>query len=297
MTVKKREWRFTRALTVVLVMILLLACSAPGSFAASKPKAPSKVTGVSAKAAGDNAISVRWKKAKNGAKGYAVYRDGVQIAKVEGAKTTSYTDTGLNSGTKYHYSVKAYKTYKVRTWFNTKTGKWTTKKPSRKNRGPVQKRTKYRYGKKSSTVSAKTSGSKLVGKSDALRNELLAQMNAQRATAGAPPLEMMSEINALADIKVQDMYARGELSHESPTLGDFGDQLYNAGISCRGWGENIAWGQKSVSEVMESWMNSPGHRMNILDPDYTHVGLAYYGGFWVQQFVANPRIKSAAGSN
>ncbi len=299
MTGNNKVSRFTRVLALVIMMVLMLACSAPGSFAASKPKAPAKVTGVKAKTAGDNAITVKWKKVKKGAKGYAIYRDGVQIAKVGGAKTTSFTDTGLDSGTKYYYSVKAYKTYKVKKWFNNKTGKWTKKKPSKKNRGPSQKETKYRYSKNSATVSAKTSGLKPVGRRDAdsldpttLRNELLAQMNAQRAAAGVSPLEMMAEINALADIKVQDMYTRGELSHESPTLGEIDNQLDNAGIRWSSCGENIAWGQRSVSEVMECWMASTGHRENILNPDFTHVGLAYYGGFWVQQFVEKPRIKS-----
>lgn len=304
MTGNKQVSRFTRALTIAIMMVLVLVCSAPGIFAASKPKAPAKVTGVKAKTAGDNAITVKWKKVKKGAKGYAIYRDGVQIAKVSGAKTMSFTDTGLDSGTKYYYSVRAYKTYKVKKWFNNKTGKWTKKKPSKKHRGPSQKETKYRYSKNSATVSVKTSGLKSVGRRDAdsldpttLRNELLAQMNAQRAAAGVPPLEMMPEINALADIKVQDMYARGELSHESPTLGEIDDQLRNAGIGCGACGENIAWGQRSVSEVMECWMASTGHRKNILYPVYTHVGLAYYGGFWVQQFVANPRINSGGASS
>ncbi|MNO04115.1 Cysteine-rich secretory protein family protein [compost metagenome] len=52
-------------------------------------------------------------------------------------------------------------------------------------------------------------------------------------------------------------------------------------------GENIAKGQKDPAEVMAAWMNSPGHKQNILSPNYTKIGVAYYNGEWVQEFIAN----------
>lgn len=283
-----------RSIIVLMIFFLVFAFSAIDTHAAAKVKAPAKVTGASAKAAGETAVKVSWKKTKKSS-GYAIYRDGDLVAKVKGAKKTSYIDSGLDPGTKYSYQVRAYKTYKAKSWFNKKTGKYQTKKPAKSIRGKAKKTTAYKYGKKSSVVSAKTSGAAPVGRRDAssldaatLQDEMLRQINAQRSAAGVAPLQLDSRINALSQVKVRDMYSLGVLSHYSPNLGDFGDQLVNAGIGCNGWGENVAWGQRNITEVMNDWMNSPGHRSNILDADYTHVGVAYYGGFWVQQFVTNP---------
>jgi uncharacterized protein YkwD len=52
-------------------------------------------------------------------------------------------------------------------------------------------------------------------------------------------------------------------------------------------GENIAMGQRTPQEVMNAWMNSTGHRQNILSPNYTKIGVAFYNGEWVQEFIAN----------
>jgi uncharacterized protein YkwD len=62
------------------------------------------------------------------------------------------------------------------------------------------------------------------------------------------------------------------------------------GIDFKAAGENIAAGQKTAEEVMDGWMNSEGHRANILNPDFTHIGIGYvqggdYGTYWTQLFI------------
>ena len=283
-----------KLLTVMIALAVVFAFSTADSFAAAKVKAPGKVKGVSASAAGDTAVTVKWKKVK-GAKGYAVYCGGEQVAKAPGGKTTSYVVTGLDPGTKYGFYVRAYKTSKVKKWLNTKTGKYQKKKPAKKYRGGSKKDVSYKYGKSSATVTAKTTGSKPVGRRNAsgldaetIRNEMLRQINAQRAAAGLSPLRLSPIVNDLAMIKARDMYNLGYFDHNSPTWGGGPEKEFDYfGVS--GFrGENMAWGQTTINEVMDDWMNSPGHRSNILGAGYTHVGVAFYGGYWVQQFANDP---------
>ncbi|MNJ05327.1 Cysteine-rich secretory protein family protein [compost metagenome] len=60
--------------------------------------------------------------------------------------------------------------------------------------------------------------------------------------------------------------------------------MKSKGIQYRTAGENIAKGQRTPEEVMNAWMNSEGHRQNIMNPSYTSIGVAYYNGEWVQEF-------------
>lgn len=286
-----------KIITMMLTLIICFALSVDEAHAAKTPKAPAKVTGVSASSAGDTAVALKWKKNKKGASGYAIYCDGELVARAVGGKKKAYTVTNLDSGTKFTFTVRAYKTYKVKQWLNTKTGKYQTKKPPKNARGKTRKVVKYKYGKHSARVSAKTTGIQPPGRKNAnslsaavIQNEMLRQINAQRAKVGAKPLVMAPELTNLAEIKVKDMYNYGEFDHYSARLGYVEDQVEAAGINASGCGENIAWGQRNINEAMNSWMNSPGHRENILFTSYTHVAVAYYGGFWVQQFFIEPDL-------
>ena len=291
----KHRAMITRLLSVLIALTVVFACSTADTYAAAKVSAPGKVKGVSASAAGDTAVTVKWKKVK-GAKGYAVYCGGELVARAAGGKTTSYTVSGLDPGTKYGFSVRAYKTYKTKKWLNTKTGKYQKKKPAKKYRGGSKKVKSYKYGKRSATVTARTTGVKPAGKRDAdsldqttIQNEMLAQINAQRAAAGLAPLETAPILNDVAMQKAFDMYNNKYFDHYSPTWGGTVDVQYAINnISWTFIGENLAWGQRTINDVMEAWMNSAGHRSNILNNWYTHVGIAYYGGYWVQQFSQHP---------
>ena len=83
------------------------------------------------------------------------------------------------------------------------------------------------------------------------------------------------------------MQTNNYFSHTSPTYGSPFDMIKNFGISYQKAGENIAKGQKTPSAVVNAWMNSPGHRANILDPSYTKIGVGYEknGHYWTQMFI------------
>ena len=114
-------------------------------------------------------------------------------------------------------------------------------------------------------------------------------VNQERAAAGLGSLASDSQLAAVAQKKAEDMAKNGYFSHTSPTYGSAFDMLKAAGISYRTAGENIAKGQKTAETVMNGWMNSSGHRSNILNSGYTRIGVGYAVDgsgtpYWVQIF-------------
>lgn len=112
-------------------------------------------------------------------------------------------------------------------------------------------------------------------------------VNQERSKAGLKPLQMDWELQRVARTKACDMANKGYFSHQSPTYGSPFDMMKQFGISFKTAGENIAMGQRTPAEVMQSWMNSTGHRENILKSDFTHIGVGYCanGNHWVQMFI------------
>jgi len=115
--------------------------------------------------------------------------------------------------------------------------------------------------------------------------EVVNLVNQERAKAGLQPLKTDSALTGMALDKAKDMYNKNYFDHTSPTYGSPFDMMNQYGITYRSAGENIAKGQRSPEEVMNAWMNSPGHRQNILNSSYNLIGVAYYNGEWVQEFV------------
>ncbi|MEK8126709.1 CAP domain-containing protein [Paenibacillus filicis] len=115
--------------------------------------------------------------------------------------------------------------------------------------------------------------------------QVLDLVNQERSKAGLNAVSMNSELSKVAMAKAQDMYNNNYFDHQSPTYGSPFDMMKSYGISYSTAGENIANGQSSPTEVMDQWMNSPGHRANILNTSYTQIGIAYYNGEWVQEFI------------
>ncbi|GAA4713809.1 CAP domain-containing protein [Brevibacillus fulvus] len=109
-------------------------------------------------------------------------------------------------------------------------------------------------------------------------------VNQERAKAGLKPLQMDSQLSAMATDKAKDMANNHYFDHNSPTYGSPFEMMEQYGINYSYAGENIAMGQRSPQQVMEDWMNSSGHRANILNANYTKIGVAYYNGYWVQEF-------------
>ncbi|WP_244209190.1 CAP domain-containing protein [Paenibacillus ferrarius] len=110
-------------------------------------------------------------------------------------------------------------------------------------------------------------------------------MNQERTKAGLNSISLNSSLSKVAMAKAQDMYNNNYFDHQSPTYGSPFDMMTAFGVTYNSAGENIAKGQTSPTEVMNQWMSSPGHRANILNSSYTQIGIAYYNGEWVQEFI------------
>lgn len=115
-------------------------------------------------------------------------------------------------------------------------------------------------------------------------------VNRQRASAGLQLLTNNWQLERVARYKAADMANKGYFSHTSPTYGSPFTMMQNFGISFSSAGENIAMGQMTPEQVMNAWMNSPGHRANILSPSYTQLGVGYATNsngvpYWSQMFI------------
>ncbi|RJS59453.1 CAP domain-containing protein [Bacillus sp. PK3_68] len=121
----------------------------------------------------------------------------------------------------------------------------------------------------------------------AFEQQVIDLTNNERQKAGLQPLKADSELSSVARKKSEDMLAKNYFSHTSPTYGSPFDMMKKFGITYRTAGENIAKGQRTPAEVVKAWMESPGHRANILNKDYTHIGVGYVenGNIWTQMFV------------
>ncbi len=111
--------------------------------------------------------------------------------------------------------------------------------------------------------------------------------NAERAKNGVAALQLDEDLSKVARTKSSDMKEKGYFDHTSPTYGSPFDMMKQFGISYRSAGENIAMGQRSPEEVVTAWMNSEGHRKNILNASFTHIGVGYVadGNYWTQMFI------------
>lgn len=118
---------------------------------------------------------------------------------------------------------------------------------------------------------------------------VLILVNSERKKAGLKPVEWDDSLAALAREHCEDMVNRDFFSHDNPDgLSPF-DRMKRAGIDYLAAGENIAAGSYSPIEAMEGWMSSPGHRANILNPDFKSMGVSVvwggsYGVYWAQEF-------------
>jgi len=121
----------------------------------------------------------------------------------------------------------------------------------------------------------------------AIEKEVLDLTNVERQKAGLAPLQTDSKLMNSARQKSTDMATNKYFSHTSPTYGSPFDQMKANGVTYKSAAENIAMGQRTAQEVVKGWMESPGHRQNILTAGYTHIGIGYdaNGHYWTQQFI------------
>ena len=122
------------------------------------------------------------------------------------------------------------------------------------------------------------------------QQQVLDLVNAERTKRGISALTLDSNLSSVAPKKSQDMVNKNYFDHTSPTYGSPFDMMKQFGISYRTAGENIAKGQKTPQEVVTAWMNSEGHRKNILNPNFTNLGVGIAKDskgttYWTQMFI------------
>lgn len=117
--------------------------------------------------------------------------------------------------------------------------------------------------------------------------EVVRLVNVERAKYGLSALKINWELSRVARYKSQDMHDNNYFSHTSPTYGSPFDMMKSFGISYRTAGENIAKGYTNPQAVVTGWMNSSGHRANILNSSFTQIGVGYVasGNYWTQMFI------------
>ncbi len=124
----------------------------------------------------------------------------------------------------------------------------------------------------------------------ALENEVIRLVNIERGNRGLELLKANWQLSRVARYKSEDMRDKNYFSHTSPTYGSPFKMMEDFGLRFTAAGENIAKGQRTPREVMNAWMNSPGHRSNILSPSFSEIGVGVakdqYGRiYWTQMFM------------
>ena len=121
----------------------------------------------------------------------------------------------------------------------------------------------------------------------AFENEVIRLVNEIRVKNGLSALNTNWELSRIARYKSQDMVSNRYFSHTSPTYGSPFQMIKSFGLAYQSAGENIAYGQTTPQAVVNAWMNSSGHRANILNSSYKQIGVGYVanGHYWTQLFI------------
>lgn len=196
-----------------------------------------------------------------------------------------------------HYEYKANNIQDVQAWINKMMSKYqidfnhVNKVPENSQQAKPSvnqnKPTTNQSSKPASTKPTNNENQQATNSLNAFEKQVVDLTNKERAKNGLPALKIDTELSKVARIKSNDMATKKYFDHNSPTYGSPFDMMKKFGISYRSAGENIAMGQRSPEEVVKAWMNSEGHRANILNKNYTHIGVGYVenGNYWTQEFI------------
>lgn len=137
----------------------------------------------------------------------------------------------------------------------------------------------------------------VVSTTSTIDQEMLDRVNAIRAAGcrcgqkrmpPVPPLRWDTKLATAAANHAKYMDRSGRFDHRGAKRSTPADRVSDAGYNWKTVAENIAMGQPTVASVMESWKNSPGHCVNMMGAEYSQIGAARQGAYWVQVF-AHPR--------
>ncbi len=227
---------------------------------------------------------------------------GVGVAQVNAASNAESEKTSYSSATYKYFAKRGMadrvnvlnqpqvnkatvttqsKTTKVE---NKNTTKTTNKNTTNKVTNPTKTTTKINTTTSNTTNTSASPSSQAY---EAFELQVVELTNVERKKAGLAPLQVDNLLMNNAEQKSLDMKQNKYFSHTSPTLGSPFEQMKNNGITYKKAGENIAKGQSTPEQVVQAWMDSPGHRENIMNSNYTHIGIGYVNGghYWTQQFI------------
>lgn len=198
--------------------------------------------------------------------------ESIQIDVAQGSNKVT---TNSTEGATQKETSKAVTTQQpVKTTKPATTTKTTTRKPVQTTKAPTTT--------KPSTAQQPTYDGSFT-------SEVLRLVNIERANANLAPLGTSNALNQAAQVRANELIQL--FAHERPDGRSIWTVLDECGISRRTSGENIAVGQTTPAQVVEGWMNSPGHRANILNANFTQLGVGYaktntgYKHHWAQMFI------------
>lgn len=211
-----------------------------------------------------------------------------------GTSTGLVTATALNvrqgPGTGFNIVTTVYKNQYIRIF--AKIGDWYVIQTENDSLGAVSsKYVKLIYPNTSNNQNTSSGGTTNTTTSELTQDEqeVFDLINSKRVANGLSSLKIDDELQNVARIKAQDMVDNNYFSHTSPVYGSPFDMIKKFGISYRTAGENIA-GNSSNSGAVNAWMNSPGHKANILNSSFNYTGIGVvkspkYGKVYVQMFM------------
>lgn len=258
------------------ISLLVVLAMAVGGFGAVKAEAalPKPVVSLSKRTKTTAKIAIE---KKGNVTGYQIYIKTSKNGKyqlVTGIRNNSYTFKKLKANKTYYVKARAYRTRGIKITYG-KYSKVLTIKP---------------YKKPDNTNKKPSNGDEQTNNTDTSRyvQEVLDLVNKEREAAGLAPLTLDEKLNEAAKVRAQEITSN--FSHTRPDGTEPFTVLQEYGCSYMAAGENIAAGQSTPAEVVGSWMNSEGHRANILSPNFAKLGVGYcqadsgYNHYWVQLF-------------
>ena len=213
------------------------------------------------------------------------------VGTTTGLVTASALNVRQGPGTSYNKVTIVYKNEYVRIF--AQIGDWYVIQTDKDYVGMVSKQyIKLIYPTQNSTGTQDSSTPSQTENTNGLtadEQEVFNLVNAKRTATGLAALSIDAEVQKVARDKAQDMVDNNYFSHTSPTYGSPFDMMKNYGIKYNAAGENIA-GNSSNSGAVNAWMNSEGHKANILSNNYNYTGIGVvsspkYGKIYVQMFI------------
>ncbi|UQA92899.1 CAP domain-containing protein [Streptomyces halobius] len=230
----------------------------------------------------------RFEAGGNGEGGDRVRADALPDATGQGSESATPVDRGTEAASRGSARPKAPETDRPSSAAAPSTSPSPhrpSQSPSRESGSPAPAKSPGRTA--SATPEPSATPSKTPDAGTSAEAQVLSLVNQERAQAGCSPVTADKELAGLAQQFSDDMAARDFFGHTDPDGDTPWDRARDLGITDLG-GENIARGQANAQSVMDTWMNSPGHRANILNCDYKTMGVGVHfgsgGPWWTQDF-------------